>query len=59
MHFVSISELSSFLDVEAKEMMVKEGDPLTLNCNPPTGYPRPTVFWMIQSYAGALRTINR
>ncbi|GFY07484.1 neuroglian [Trichonephila clavipes] len=56
--FLRKSELSSFLDVEAKEKVVSEGDPLSLNCNPPTGYPRPTIFWMIQSYTGSLRTIN-
>ncbi|XP_042912881.1 neuroglian [Parasteatoda tepidariorum] len=56
--FLRKAELNSFLDVEAKEKVVNEGDPLSLNCNPPTGYPRPTIFWMIQSFTGSLRTIN-
>lgn len=39
-------------------MTVKEGEPLTLTCSPPTGFPKPSIFWLIQSKTGALRSIN-
>lgn len=52
------SELNSFPDEISKEIYVSEGDPLTLQCNPPSGYPRPTIFWIIQSLTGALRSLN-
>ncbi|UYV67407.1 CHL1 [Cordylochernes scorpioides] len=56
--FLRKSELNSFPDAEAKDMTVQEGEPLTLDCTPPTGYPRPTIFWIIQSMSGPLRSIN-
>ncbi|KAG8193026.1 hypothetical protein JTE90_028143 [Oedothorax gibbosus] len=56
--FLRKSELSSFLNVDGKKKTANEGEPLSLNCNPPTGYPRPTIFWMIQSHTGSLKTIN-
>ncbi|GIY13215.1 neuroglian [Caerostris extrusa] len=52
------SELNSFLDEETKEEFVIEGEPLSLSCKPPTGYPKPTIFWIIQSNTGALHSIN-
>ncbi|XP_054715079.1 neuroglian-like [Uloborus diversus] len=52
------TELNSFPDDEPKEEYVVEGEPLTLNCNPPSGYPKPTIFWIIQSNSGALHSIN-
>lgn len=56
--FLRKAELKSFTDVEPREVAETEGNPLTLNCNPPTGYPKPIIFWMIQSLSGSLRTIN-
>lgn len=56
--FLRKSELNSFPDEEPKESYVLEGDPLTLECNPPSGYPKPTIFWIVQSSSGALRSIN-
>ncbi|KAG8195062.1 hypothetical protein JTE90_029641 [Oedothorax gibbosus] len=52
------SELNSFQDEETKEEFVIEGEPLSVKCKPPTGYPKPTIFWIIQSNTGALHSIN-
>ncbi|XP_035227979.1 neuroglian-like isoform X2 [Stegodyphus dumicola] len=52
------AELNSFPDEETKEVFVIEGEPLTLSCKPPSGYPKPTIFWIIQSNTGALHSIN-
>src|SRR5207249_1701422 len=56
--FLRKSELNSFPDEEPNEIFVAEGDPLTIECNPPTGYPKPSIFWIILSTTGALRSIN-
>ncbi|EEC12870.1 neuronal cell adhesion molecule, putative [Ixodes scapularis] len=56
--FLRKSELNSFAEESTKEVYVVEGDPLSLDCNPPTGYPRPNIFWLIQYSSGALRNVN-
>ncbi|GAB6021405.1 hypothetical protein CHUAL_004014 [Chamberlinius hualienensis] len=56
--FVRRSDLGSFPDEQPKEVSVNEGLPLTLPCAPPTGFPKPNIFWIIQSRSGALRSIN-
>ncbi|XP_054168536.1 neuroglian-like isoform X2 [Oppia nitens] len=56
--FLRKSELNSFADEDFKEVFVNEGDHITLDCNPPTGYPKPSIFWIILSNTGALRSIN-
>ncbi|XP_049512867.1 neuroglian isoform X2 [Dermacentor silvarum] len=52
------AELGKFTEKPPKEVRVKEGVPLTLHCDPPTGYPRPNIFWVIRHANGALRNIN-
>ena len=56
--FLRKSELNSFADEEVKDVYVNEGEPLTIDCNPPTGYPKPSIFWIVLSNTGALRSIN-
>ena len=57
--FLRASELNSFPDQDMPEQLtVSEGDPLTIDCNPPTGYPKPAIFWIVLSSSGALRSIN-
>ncbi|KAK4296763.1 hypothetical protein Pmani_030767 [Petrolisthes manimaculis] len=56
--FVRKSELNSFKNEDPVTVNVNEGDPIGLNCQPPDGYPKPTVYWMIQDDRGALRSIN-
>ena len=57
--FLRKSELNSFPDQDLPEVIsVNEGEPYTIDCNPPTGYPKPAIFWIILSNTGALRSIN-
>nr|XP_037271321.1 neuroglian-like [Rhipicephalus microplus] len=56
--FLRKAELNNFAEETTKEVYVVEGDPLSLDCNPPTGYPRPNIFWLIQYSSGALRNVN-
>lgn len=52
--FLKKAELNSFSNGEVLDVYAEEGQPLTIPCNPPTGYPKPQVFWIIQSKSGAL-----
>jgi neuronal cell adhesion molecule len=36
----------------------QEGSPFSLKCQPPDGWPKPSVYWMMQNNNGALRSIN-
>ncbi|CAL4060819.1 unnamed protein product [Meganyctiphanes norvegica] len=56
--FVRKSELNSFKNQDPITETVNEGDPTGLKCQPPDGYPKPQVYWMIQDDRGALRIIN-
>lgn len=56
--FLRRSELSSFPEERTRELTVEEGDPFSIECNPPSGYPKPIIFWMIMSSTGALHSIN-
>ncbi|KAG7157810.1 Neuroglian-like 2 [Homarus americanus] len=56
--FVRKSELNSFKNEDPMTETVNEGDPVGLTCQPPDGYPKPYVYWMIQDDRGALRSIN-
>ncbi|XP_069981771.1 neuroglian isoform X2 [Penaeus vannamei] len=56
--FVRKSELNSFKNEDPVSETVNEGDPIGLTCQPPDGYPKPFVYWMIQDDRGALRSIN-
>lgn len=52
------SELSSFPEEPPREYTIIEGSPHTIDCNPPSGYPKPSIYWMILSNTGALHSIN-
>lgn len=56
--FLRRSELSSFPEERPRELLVDEGEPFSIDCNPPSGYPKPTIFWMIMSNTGFLHSIN-
>lgn len=56
--FLRRSELNSFPDDRQEERRVQEGKPLSVDCNPPTGYPKPFIFWIVVSASGSLRSIN-
>lgn len=52
--FLKKAELNSFSSNEISTLYATEGEPYTIPCHPPTGYPKPQVFWIIQSDSGAL-----
>ncbi|KAK7076289.1 ATP-dependent DNA helicase chl1, partial [Halocaridina rubra] len=56
--FVRKSELNNFKNEDPVTIQVHEGEPAKLPCQPPDGYPKPFVYWMIQDDRGALRSIN-
>lgn len=41
-----------------REMEAVEGDPFTLECVAPNGVPQPSVFWMIQTAQGAIKSVD-
>ncbi|CAN7945040.1 unnamed protein product, partial [Ixodes pacificus] len=51
-------ELNPFPEESPREVSVVEGDPLSLDCNAPMGYPRPNIHWLILHDNGALRVLN-
>lgn len=43
------AELNSFKDEPHNEPIeAQEGEPFKLVCHPPTGWPKPNVYWLIQ-----------
>jgi len=46
--FVRKAELNSFKDEETITELVDEGKPSKLTCNPPDGWPKPQVYWILQ-----------
>ncbi|XP_067134439.1 neuroglian-like [Centruroides vittatus] len=55
--FLRRYELNSFPDTGIIEKKVLEGAPLSLICDPPPGYPKPKVHWLIVSSKGTLHSI--
>lgn len=56
--FVRKSELNNFKDEEIHTRIAQEGEPYKLQCQPPDGWPKPSVYWMLQSSLGGIKTIN-
>ncbi|XP_067206790.1 neuroglian isoform X2 [Linepithema humile] len=56
--FVRKAELNSFKDENPKTEYADEGQPYTLTCHPPDGWPKPNVYWLIQDQAGSIKSIN-
>lgn len=46
--FVRKAELNSFKDEPPITVSANEGDPYKLTCQPPDGWPKPLVYWLIQ-----------
>jgi len=42
------AELNSFKDEPKVYVEAQEGDPFRLVCHPPTGWPKPNVYWLIR-----------
>lgn len=56
--FVRKAELNSFKDAPATTVSAQEGDPFKLTCQPPDGWPKPNVYWLIQNSDGGIKSIN-
>lgn len=56
--FVRKAELNSFKDSTAATVEVNEGDPYKMVCQPPDGWPKPNVYWLIQNLDGGIKSIN-
>ncbi|XP_026272122.1 neuroglian isoform X2 [Frankliniella occidentalis] len=56
--FVRKAELNSFKDEPTKTLTVTEGEPFRLTCQPPDGWPKPNVYWLIQNSDGGIKSIN-
>ncbi|XP_037049599.1 neuroglian-like [Bradysia coprophila] len=52
------SELNDFADTLPKSVTAIEGEPLTLQCSPPAGTPKPEVKWVLIHDDGGIRSIN-
>lgn len=46
--FVRKAELNSFKDQPPQTVTAHEGEPYKLTCQPPDGWPKPNVYWLIQ-----------
>lgn len=42
------AELNSFKNEPEAYIEAQEGEPFKLICHPPTGWPKPNVYWLIQ-----------
>uniref|UniRef100_A0A8D8XH54 Neuroglian n=2 Tax=Cacopsylla melanoneura TaxID=428564 RepID=A0A8D8XH54_9HEMI len=52
------AELNSFKDEPPQTVSANEGEPFKLTCQPPDGWPKPSVYWLIQDVAGSIKSIN-
>ncbi|XP_014258139.1 neuroglian isoform X2 [Cimex lectularius] len=56
--FVRKAELNSFKDQGELTAVAVEGDPFKLTCQPPDGWPKPNVYWLLQTSDGGIKSIN-
>ncbi|KAF5274231.1 hypothetical protein FQA39_LY07335 [Lamprigera yunnana] len=56
--FMRRAELNSFENTSPFPLTGNEGEPFKLSCQPPDGWPKPKIYWMIQYTAGGLKSIN-
>ncbi|XP_037921152.1 neuroglian isoform X2 [Hermetia illucens] len=56
--FVRKAELNNFKDEATRTVEANEGEPFQLQCQPPDGWPKPNVHWLIQSIDGSIKSIN-
>lgn len=56
--FVRKAELNSFKDEIPRTVDAQEGQPFKLQCQPPDGWPKPNVYWLIQNSDGGIKSIN-
>ncbi|CAL4065784.1 unnamed protein product, partial [Meganyctiphanes norvegica] len=50
--------MGNFLKSEPRVVTATLGQPLSLHCEPPEGYPRPSLHWVLQTSDGGLRSLD-
>lgn len=56
--FMRKAELNSFKNEQPVQLQGREGEPFNLTCQPPDGWPKPVVHWIIMYTNGGFKTIN-
>ncbi|XP_018330369.1 neuroglian [Agrilus planipennis] len=56
--FMRKAELNSFKIAPPLAATGQEGEPFKLSCQPPDGWPKPKVYWMIQYTTDGFKSIN-
>ncbi|XP_017782809.1 PREDICTED: neuroglian isoform X2 [Nicrophorus vespilloides] len=56
--FMRKAELNPFKNSLPLPVVGYEGDPFKLTCQPPDGWPKPKVYWVIQFTSDGFKTIN-
>jgi len=56
--FLRQAELNSFTNTQTERIEVEEGQPLSIDCNPPTGYPKPVLHWLIYGSSSTINSVN-
>lgn len=56
--FLRRAELNSFSNTQTERIEAEEGQPLSIECHPPTGYPKPVVHWVIFGSSATINAVN-
>lgn len=56
--FMRKAELNSFKNQQPLPLTGNEGEPFKLSCQPPDGWPKPKVYWVIQYTTDGFKSIN-
>lgn len=56
--FLRKAELNSFSNSQPEQIEVEEGQPLSLDCNSPSGYPKPVLNWVIYGSSSTINSVN-
>lgn len=56
--FVRKAELNKFVDEAPRSIAAVEGEPFTLKCHPPPGWPKPSLSWIFERGNGLLTIDN-
>lgn len=55
--FIRKTDLNKFPEEQTQTIVADEGEPFTLKCKPPSGWPKPSLSWIFERFGG-LTTID-